>query len=118
GARMLMVGALLTVSTTIGKLLAGYAPWGFEGNKRVIGLGMVPHGEIGLYFAQIAFAAGVFDRAMFSAIALVVLLTTFIGLAVLQKVLTPLPASAKAPEPAAAAPVLESRKRQKRRARR
>ena len=48
----LMVGGLLIVAAVVGKFAAGYAaPW-FKGKKSVIGVGMIPRGEVGLIFAQ------------------------------------------------------------------
>ncbi|MEJ7636786.1 MAG: cation:proton antiporter, partial [Singulisphaera sp.] len=44
----LMVGGLLIVAAVVGKFAAGYAaPW-FKGRKSVIGVGMIPRGEVGL----------------------------------------------------------------------
>src|SRR5205085_2742606 len=48
----LLVGGLLIVAAVAGKVLAGYAPFWFPGRKSVIGVGMVPRGEVGLIFAQ------------------------------------------------------------------
>jgi len=75
--RILLIGGLLIVVAVLGKFLAGYAPFWFRGNKRIIGVGMIPRGEVGLIFAQMGLAAGVFDVAMFSAAMLMVLVTTF-----------------------------------------
>ena len=57
----LVVGGLLIVVAVIGKFAAGYAPFWFEGKKHVIGVGMIPRGEVGLIFAQMGLAGGVFD---------------------------------------------------------
>jgi Kef-type K+ transport system membrane component KefB len=44
----LLVGGLLIVAAVAGKFAAGYAaPW-FKGKKEVIGVGMIPRGEVGL----------------------------------------------------------------------
>ena len=51
----------------VGKLAAGYAPFWFRGNKTVIGVGMVPRGEVGLIFAQMGLATDVFDAGLFGA---------------------------------------------------
>ena len=75
----LLIGGLLTVAAIVGKFAAGYAPFWFKGNKRVIGVGMIPRGEVGLIFAQMGLTAKVFDQAEFSAIALMVMVTTFIA---------------------------------------
>ena len=57
----LLIGGLLILVAVIGKFLAGYAPVWFKGNKKVIGVGMIPRGEVGLIFAQTGLASGVFD---------------------------------------------------------
>lgn len=77
--RTLMIGGALIVAGVLGKFLAGYAPFWFRGNKRVIGVGMIPRGEVGLIFAQMGLTSGVFDAAMFSAVALMVMVTTFMA---------------------------------------
>jgi Kef-type K+ transport system membrane component KefB len=40
---------------------------------------MIPRGEVGLIFAQMGLMSGVFDAAMFSAVALMVMVTTFMA---------------------------------------
>jgi Kef-type K+ transport system membrane component KefB len=89
-----LLALAVTVAAIVGKFLAGFAPFWFRGDKRMIGLGMIPHGEIGLVFAQIGLDKGVFDQTVFSAIASMVLVTTFAGLAIFQAVLPPLPSKA------------------------
>ena len=61
----LLVGGLLIIAAVIGKFFAGYAPFWFPGNKKVIGVGMIPRGEVGLIFAQMGLASGVFDAGLF-----------------------------------------------------
>lgn len=75
----LLVGGLLIVAAMVGKFLAGYAPWWFRGNKKIIGVGMIPRGEVGLIFARMGLAAGVFDPGLFSAVTLMVMVTTFMA---------------------------------------
>jgi Kef-type K+ transport system membrane component KefB len=82
--QVVLAGVLLTVAAVLGKFLAGYAAIGSGLNRKVIGRGMVAHGEIGLLFANIAFASRVFDRAMFTAVATVVFVTTYVGLLGMQ----------------------------------
>lgn len=62
-----------------GKVLAGFAPFWFRGNKMLIGVAMVPRGEVGLIFAQTGLALGALDAGLFSALTLMVLCTTFIA---------------------------------------
>jgi Kef-type K+ transport system membrane component KefB len=58
---------------------AGFAvPW-FQGKKTAIGVGMIPRGEVGLIFAQMGLASGVFDAKLFSAVTMTVMGTTLIA---------------------------------------
>lgn len=75
----LLIGGLLIVVAVAGKFAAGYAaPW-FKGNKKVIGVGMIPRGEVGLIFAQMGLSSGVFDAKLFGAVTLMVMVTTFLA---------------------------------------
>ena len=88
---MLLIGGLLTLAAIVGKFAAGFAPFWFQGNKPVIGVGMIPRGEVGLIFAQMGLSKGVFDDAEFSAITLMVVVTTFIAPPLLKLLFPPLP---------------------------
>jgi Kef-type K+ transport system membrane component KefB len=81
----LQVGGLLILAAVVGKFAAGYSPFWFKGRKAVIGVGMIPRGEVGLIFAQMGYSSGVFDAAMFSAVTLMV--TTFIAPPILRYLL-------------------------------
>ena len=85
---VLGIGGVLIVVAVLGKLAAGYAPWWFHGKKMVIGMGMVPRGEVGLIFAQMGLAAAVIDSAMFSTLALMVMVTTFMAPPILKRLLS------------------------------
>ncbi len=76
---MLLTGALLIVAAVTGKFAAGYAPFWFRGRKSVIGAGMIPRGEVGLIFAQMGRQSGVFNAGLFSAVTLMVLVTTLMA---------------------------------------
>jgi Na+:H+ antiporter len=62
----------------IGKFLAGFSIFWFKGNKSLVGIAMIPRGEVGLIFAQMGLATGALTSELYSAIALTVLATTFI----------------------------------------
>jgi Kef-type K+ transport system membrane component KefB len=81
----LLIGGLLIGAAVAGKFLAGYAPFWFRGNKRVVGVGMIPRGEVGLIFAQMGLTRGVFDARLFSAVTLMVLVTTFLAPPLLKR---------------------------------
>jgi Kef-type K+ transport system membrane component KefB len=87
----LLVGGLLIAAAVVGKFLAGYAPFWFRGKKQVIGVGMIPRGEVGLIFAQMGLASGVFDAGLFSAVTLMVMVTTFLAPPLLKILFPPLP---------------------------
>lgn len=74
----LLLGALLVVVGVAGKIVAGYAPLGFRGRKLLVGVAMVPRGEVGLIFAQMGLASGAIDAGEFGAIMIMVLVTTFV----------------------------------------
>jgi len=77
-ADALLVGGMLIAVGVAGKVLAGYVPWWFRGDKLLVGVAMVPRGEVGLIFAQMGLATGGIDAGLFGAIMLMVLVTTFI----------------------------------------
>ncbi len=88
---ILLLGGLLVVAAIVGKFASGYAPFWFHGNKLVIGVGMIPRGEVGLIFAQKGLDYKAFDDQLFSAVALMVIVTTFIAPPLLKWLLTPKP---------------------------
>ncbi len=82
----LAVGAALVATGVVGKFLAGYAPVWFRGRKSLIGAAMIPRGEVGLIFAQAGLASHALSPALFSAVALMVLATTFMAPPVLARI--------------------------------
>lgn len=74
----LVLGSLLILVGVVGKVLAGYAPWWFKGNKMLVGVALVPRGEVGLIFAQLGLTAGVVTGSLFGAVMLMVVATTFV----------------------------------------
>ncbi len=73
----LIVGSLLILVGVAGKVIAGFAPWWFTGNRLLVGVALVPRGEVGLIFAQLGLAAGVLTDERFGALMLMVVVTTF-----------------------------------------
>jgi Kef-type K+ transport system membrane component KefB len=92
GQSDLFVGAVLIVVGIVGKLFAGFAPLWFQGNKLVVGVGMIPRGEVGLIFAQVGLSTGVFNDGMFAGLTLMVLVTTFMAPPLLKRLLLVQPA--------------------------
>jgi Kef-type K+ transport system membrane component KefB len=76
---LLGVAATLTVLAILGKVAAGWAaPW-VPFRRLVVGVGMVPRGEVGLIFADIGRRTGILNEAVFGAILLTVMATTFVA---------------------------------------
>lgn len=73
---ILGVALALTAVAIIGKLVSGIFAKGMD--KKIIGIGMVPRGEVGLIFASIGKSIGVLNGTLFSGIIIIVILTTFI----------------------------------------
>jgi Kef-type K+ transport system membrane component KefB len=82
----LLVGAALIAVGVAGKVAAGFAPWWFKGHRLLIGVAMVPRGEVGLIFAQMGLASGALGADLFGAIMLMVLVTTLVTPPVLGRV--------------------------------
>jgi Kef-type K+ transport system membrane component KefB len=74
----LVVGGMLIAVGVIGKVAAGFAPWWFRGDRLLVGVAMVPRGEVGLIFAQMGLASGAIDAGEFGAVMLMVLATTLV----------------------------------------
>ena len=94
---VLGVGGALIAVAIIGKVAAGYAPWWFQGKKLVVGVGMMPRGEVGLIFAQMGLTTGVLNAGMFSALTLMVMVTTFLAPPLLKILFPPLPGAPGVP---------------------
>ena len=66
-----------TVAAIIGKIVCGW-PAGPGVDRLSIGIGMVPRGEVGLIFASIGRSLGVISDTVFSALVVMVMLTTLL----------------------------------------
>ena len=76
---ILGVAAVLTLLAILGKLAAGWAaPW-VSFRRLVVGVGMVPRGEVGLIFADIGRRTGILNEAVFGAVLLMIMATTFVA---------------------------------------
>jgi Kef-type K+ transport system membrane component KefB len=75
---VLGIAGALTVAAFIGKQVCGLAVRERGLDRIMIGLGMVPRGEVGLIMAAIGKGLGVVDNALFSAVVIMVIVTTLI----------------------------------------
>lgn len=77
GTQVLVLALFLVA--VVSKGVAGMVARGRQYDRLGIGIGMIPRGEVGLVFASFAFTHHIFDGDTFSALVLVVLLTTMAG---------------------------------------
>jgi len=89
GARSaLVVAAFLFVVAIIGKVAAGWAIFSKEKtNNLVVGLGMMPRGEVGLIFLGLGTSAKLLSPSLEAAILLMVIGTTFLAPVLLRLVI-------------------------------
>ncbi|HSB85265.1 MAG TPA: cation:proton antiporter [Ilumatobacteraceae bacterium] len=76
--RVLGLAALLFVVAVIGKLASAWGSAGTRADRLLIGIGMIPRGEVGLIFASIGLSSGVLGGDLYGALLLVMLLSTVI----------------------------------------
>jgi Kef-type K+ transport system membrane component KefB len=74
-----VAGIVISLAAILGKIVAGIAAKGDFHEKLLVGISMVPRGEVGLIFAATGQALGVLNEEEFSVIILVVIITTFIA---------------------------------------
>jgi len=88
------LGIGLLVIAVLTKFAAGFVVRGAAVNCKVIGVGMVPRGEVGLIFADRGLNSGVLNPGHYSAVTLMVMGTTLLAPPLLRILLPP-----KAPSP-------------------
>lgn len=77
--QILLIIVTLTVVAVVSKGAAGFLVSGRGYDRLGIGFGMIPRGEVGLVFAAFAFTHEVFSGETYSALVMVVLLSTLLG---------------------------------------
>jgi Kef-type K+ transport system membrane component KefB len=83
----LVIGLLLSLVGVAGKVAAGFCATGGGLRRLVIGVGMVPRGEVGLIFAQIGLSSGILSAGLYSSVALMVIITTLVAPPILRALL-------------------------------
>jgi len=83
GSGVLGLAGALTLAPILGKQACSLGVWGRGVNRLTVGLGMIPRGEVGLIFANIGVGltlggAPVLDRGTFSAVVVMVIVTTLL----------------------------------------
>lgn len=90
--KILLLALLVTVAAFVGKLVAGFVA-GKGVNKLLIGVGMIPRGEVGLIFAAVGMSLGVITPSIYSVIVIMVILTTLVPPPILAYLLKQQPAA-------------------------
>ncbi len=75
--KILILALILTIAAFLGKIVAGLGA-GKGVNKWIIGIGMIPRGEVGLIFASVGLALGVVTPSIYSVIIIMVIITTLL----------------------------------------
>src|SRR6266536_2260314 len=73
----LVIATGLTAAAIVGKLAAGLA-CSPKVNRLVVGIGMIPRGEVGLIFVSVGKELGIVTDAVFSAVVMMVMVTTIL----------------------------------------
>jgi Kef-type K+ transport system membrane component KefB len=73
---VLGLAAVLCVVAVLGKLASAVGTYGTRVDRLLVGLGMIPRGEVGLIFASIGLTSGVLNADEYGGLILVVLVTT------------------------------------------
>lgn len=84
GRGIAIVVVLFAVAMT-SKYFAGYSVRQTDIDRPLVGIGMIPRGEVGLIFANTAVGLHVFDSALYSSVVVVVLLTTVVAPPLLRR---------------------------------
>ncbi|MEP6591857.1 MAG: cation:proton antiporter [Gemmatimonadota bacterium] len=74
----LAIGAVLLVVGIVGKYVSGYAAFWLPMRHQLVGVAMIPRGEVGLIFAQMGLASGALTPALFGALMIMVIGTTVV----------------------------------------
>ena len=86
--QILFLAGVLFTGAFFGKAAAGFVVFKQGINKLIIGVSMVPRGEVGLIFAGIGLKNNVFGPRDYSALVVVIMLTTFVTPFVLKYLIT------------------------------
>ncbi|MDQ6852855.1 MAG: cation:proton antiporter, partial [Actinomycetota bacterium] len=76
---VIAIAAALFAVAVAGKIAAAVGVFGSPGDKSLIGLGMIPRGEVGLIFATIGLRESILNGDQYAALLLVVLSTTLLA---------------------------------------
>ncbi len=75
---IILLAGVLFIAAVIGKALSGFVVIKKGINRLLIGVAMVPRGEVGLIFAGMGLTNHIINKSIYSAAVIVIILTTFI----------------------------------------
>ena len=84
---VLLLAGGLTLVAIVGKLVSGCGVLDRTVNRWVVGVGMVPRGEVGLIFAGVGLGAHIITDVQYGSILVVVPVTTFLSPVLLKRLL-------------------------------
>lgn len=84
-ARVLWIAAALAAVAVAGKVVAGLGVKRGRADRLLVGIAMIPRGEVGLIFASIGLTHGVLDARSHSILVVVVMITTVISPALMRR---------------------------------
>ncbi len=87
-----VIGLALTAIGIAGKVAAGLAVLQRGMRRVVVGVGMIPRGEVGLIFAQIGLSTKLLSSGLYSAVAMMIMITTLVTPPILRRLLEKRPA--------------------------
>lgn len=78
GLTIVLVGVILSVIAIAAKLASGLGVISKGTSRYVVGVGMAPRGEVGLIFALLGLSSGLIVNWQYTAVIIVVMVTTFV----------------------------------------
>lgn len=93
GRSTLLLASLLLIVAVVGKVLGGLTVPCRGLNRWVVGVGMIPRGEVGLIFANLGLAHKILNPAEYAAVVAVVLGTTLLTPPFLRRLLSSQPSA-------------------------
>jgi len=82
---MVVLGLILIVIAIVTKGVSGFAVFGERVKRIALGAGMIPRGEVLMTFAAVGLAAGVLDSTLYGTMVLLVLVSSLVAPALLER---------------------------------
>jgi Kef-type K+ transport system membrane component KefB len=98
--KVIAIAAVLMAVAVLGKLVSAVGLAGAPGDRLLVGIGMIPRGEVGLIFAAIGLREHIFGQDTYASLLLVVLATTLLTPPLLRNRLLKIRATRQGARPA------------------